>query len=111
MLWIWGDTMKYFIIALLLCGCSPKETHQNPTLPQTAGRGCIQPSTFMALPAYGMSMGEVVGILGQEYVIADSNQFNGVEFKTLQWKDCGNAFSVTFKNGNINSKFMIGGAH
>lgn len=98
--------MKYLIMCALLCACTPKE--QSASAPVSAGRGCLQPSTFQAIPN-DSRIGEVIGVMGDKYTIADSNDVGMFSFKTLQWKDCGNVFSVTFRNDQMNSRFMIGG--
>ena len=97
--------MKYLLACIALCAC----TKGQPTVPPQIGvRGCIDPNVFQGMPK-DLRIGEVIGVMGDKYTIADSNDVGMFSFKTLQWKDCGNIFSVTFLNERTNSRFMMGG--
>jgi hypothetical protein len=103
------------ISCLTVASCSPRKvdvqrSEQIPTIEngKVSLQSCIDPEAFEKLTV-GMALTTVTTVLGKGWRTADSNSVNGIEFKTLQWKNCGVLYSVTFKNGVIDSKFMIDG--
>ena len=100
------------LAALMLAACNPKVSTE--TVPVVNGtkisvaESCTTEQAFNQIER-GMTSATVINALGKGWRTTYSNSVGQYEFKTLEWKNCGTLFSVTFKNDAVDSKFMIVG--
>lgn len=93
------------ILGLFLTGCKPEPKPLQATL-FVPSIECPSPEVFISV-SRGESESQVSDKMKIKGVIDSYSKVGNFEFKTLKWQCDSKIYSVTFKNGFVDSKFML----
>ena len=93
------------ILGLFLIGCKPEPKPLQATL-FVPNIECPSPEVFISIDQ-GESESQVSDKMKIKGVIVNYSKVGNFEFKTLKYECSSIIYSITFKNGFVDSKFML----